>query len=94
MRKSIVIVLILLVVALVAGVFYRNYKLEKETGEKEGLKMGYLYGFNDAKAGNPLKTENLAKRLFITGDSTYDKAFLSGATKGYHKGYEAGKEGD
>ncbi len=94
MRRGIVIILIVVIAAFAGGFFYMDYQQEKETGQREGLKMGYLYGFDDAKAGNPLRTENLKERLGVLGDSTYDKAFLAGAQQGYLKGYAEGKESD
>lgn len=92
MRKVMIIFLIVVIGAFVGGIFYLNNRQESETGYKDGLKMGYLYGFNDARAGSLLKTENLRERLFIEGKSTYDRAFLDGAKNGYVKGYAAGKE--
>ncbi len=94
MGKATVIVLIILIAALVGGSFYTNYELERESGEQDGRKMGYLYGFNDAKDGKSPNTENLATRLFVVGDSTYDKAFLAGAYDGYRRGYDEGKKED
>ena len=93
MRKVTIVMLVVVIVAFVGGVFYLQMRQESESGYKDGLKMGFLYGFNDAKAGTPPKTEGLRERLQILEDSTYDKAFLEGATTGYLKGYEAGKEG-
>ncbi len=79
---------------LTVGVFYRNYTLDKNSGEQDGIRMGYLHGFNDARDGKTPNTENLRERLLIMGDSIYEKAFLVGARKGYLKGYDAGKGGD
>jgi len=92
MRKTAIVVLIIIIVVFFGGIFYLNQRQESQSGYKDGLKMGYLYGFNDAKAGTPPKTEDLRERLVVDGDSTYDKAFLEGAGKGYLKGYAAGKE--
>jgi hypothetical protein len=92
MSKGTVVILVLLIVALAGGFFYSNHKLEKESGEREGLKTGYFIGFMDAKDGSPPNTENLKERLFVMGDSTWDKAFLAGANKGYLTGYEEGKK--
>jgi len=94
MGKGTVIILIILIATLVGGFFYTDYKLERESGEKDGVKMGYLYGFNDAKDGKSPNTENLAMRLFVVGDSTYDKAFLAAAYSGYRRGYDEGKKED
>jgi hypothetical protein len=92
MRKVTIIILIVLIVGFIGGVFYLDRKQESETGYRDGLKMGYLYGFNDAKAGTPLKTDKLGERFVIEGNSTYDEALLRGAKEGYVKGYGAGKE--
>ncbi len=94
MGKGTVVILVILVVALGGGFFYSNHKLEKESGEKEGLKTGYFIGFTDAKDGNSPNTDNLKDRLVVMGDSTWDKAFLAGATEGYRKGYEEGKKAE
>jgi hypothetical protein len=91
MRKVTIIVLIVVIVGFIGGVFYLNKKQETEAGYRDGLKMGYLYGFNDAKAGTSMNTDTLAER-FAIGGSTYDKSFLRGATEGYVKGYQAGQE--
>jgi len=93
MRKVTIIILIVVIVGFIGGVFYLNKKQETETGYRDGLKMGYLYGFNDAKAGTSMNTDTLAERFVIEGNSTYDKALLRGAREGYIKGYQAGKEG-
>jgi len=92
MRKSIIIILIVVIAAFVGGIFYLNIQQEKETGKREGLTMGYLYGFNDAKAGSPLNTESLRERLSVVGDSAYEKALLAGAKEGYVHGYAAAKK--
>ncbi len=94
MRKGTIILLVFLIALLMVGVFYRNYTLDKNSGEQDGLRMGYLHGFNNARDGKAPNTEDLRERLFVMGDSTYDKAFLVGARKGYLKGYDAGKGGD
>jgi hypothetical protein len=92
MKKRIIIIAIILIGLLVGGIIYRNFRLDKETGQEEGLRMGYLYGFNDARDGKPPHPENLRERLSVEGGSTYDKALLEGARKGYLKGYAEGKK--
>lgn len=92
MGKVTIVVLVVVIGVFVGGVFYLNSKQESDAGYQEGLRMGYLYGFNDGRAGNPSQVEKLAQRLAIEGSSTYDRAFLDGAKKGYLKGYAAGKE--
>jgi len=92
MRKVTIVILIVIIAVFVGGIFYLNKRQESETGYRDGLKMGYLYGFNDAKGGSLPKTDNLRERLFVEGNSTYDKALLDGAEKGYLKGYAGGKE--
>jgi hypothetical protein len=93
MRKVTIIVLILVIAVFVVGFFYFNNRQESQTGYKDGLRMGFLYCFNDGKGGGPPETENLRERLVVEGDSAYDKGFLAGAEEGYVKGYGAGKEG-
>lgn len=92
MGRFTVIVLVLAIAIFVGGFFYLNNRQESESGYKDGVKMGYLYGFHDGKAGSPIKTENLGEILAVEGGSTYDKAFLVGAKEGYIKGYAAGEE--
>jgi hypothetical protein len=93
-RKSTIIILVILIAVFVAGVFYMERKQESETGYRDGSKMGFLYGFHDGKGGDPAKVETLKQRLVIEGGSTYDKAFLVGAKEGYLRGYDAGKGGE
>ena len=92
MGKVTIVVLIVIVAVFVGGFFYLESRQESETGYREGLKMGYLYGFNDGKGGKSPETEHLGAILAIEGSSRYDKAFLVGAKEGYVKGYGAGKE--
>ena len=92
MRKATIVVLVVIILAFVGGIFYLERRQESETGYKDGLKMGYLYGFNDAKAGSSPKTESLRERLVVEGNSIYEKALLHGAREGYLKGYQSGKE--
>jgi hypothetical protein len=92
MGKVTIVVLVVLIAAFVGGFFYLDNRQESETGYKDGLKMGYLYGFNDGRDGDPPETEKLRERLVVEGGSTYDKAFLVGAKEGYVKGYAVGKE--
>jgi len=93
MRKVTMIILIVVIIGFIGGALYLNRKQESESGYRDGLKMGYLYGFTDAKAGISPGTDTLAERFAIGDNSTYDKALLRGAREGYLKGYKAGKEG-
>jgi hypothetical protein len=92
MRKVTVIILIVIIAAFVAGFFYLNNRQESETGYRDGLKMGYLYGFNDGRDRTPPAAEDLGRTLAVVGGSAYDNAFLVGAKEGYVKGYGVGKE--
>lgn len=94
MGRVTIIILILVIAVFVGGFFYLNNRQESERGYKDGLRMGYLYGFHDGKAGRPLETENLGEKLVVEESSTYDRAFLGGAKEGYVKGYAAGKEAE
>jgi hypothetical protein len=92
MRKSVIIILAILVILFIGAFFYLNDRQQSETGYKEGLKMGYLYGFNDGKDGNPLDPEGIKRFFSLEGSSTYGKAFLDGAMEGYRQGYTSGKQ--
>jgi hypothetical protein len=93
MRKVTIIILIVVIAGFIGGAVYLDRKQESESGYRDGLKMGYLYGFTDAKAGISPETDKLGERFAIVDNSTYDKALLRGAREGYLKGYKAGKEG-
>ncbi len=92
MRKCVIVILAIVLALSMVGFFYLDHKQQAETGYKEGLKMGYLFGFNDSRDGKPFNLDGI-KPLVPSGDnSTYSIGFLTGAAEGYRKGYASGKE--
>jgi len=54
--------------------------------------MGYLCGFNDGRDRKPFNPDGIKTFVPLGDASTYNKAFLAGATEGYRKGYTSGKQ--
>ena len=92
MRKSVIVILSIVVVLSFGGFFYLNHNQQAEIGYKEGLKMGYLCGFNDGRDRKPFNPDGIKTFVPLGDASTYNKAFLVGATEGYRKGYTSGKQ--
>lgn len=92
MRKSVIVILVIVVVLFVVGVFYLNARQQLETGYREGLQMGYLYGFNDARDGKPFNEDGIKTPVPVEDNSVFSKVFLAAAREGYRKGYTSGKE--
>jgi hypothetical protein len=92
MRRSIIAVLAVVVVLSVGGFFYLNCRQQTETGYKDGLKMGYLCGFNDGRDEKPFNPDGTRTFVPLEDESAYTVGFMTGAVEGYRKGYAFGKE--
>ena len=92
MRKSVIVILAVLVILSMSGFFYVGHKQQAETGYRDGLKIGYLYGFNDSRDGKSFDLDGIKTLVPLEDNSPYNKGFLAGAMEGYRKGYASGKE--
>ena len=93
MRKVTIIILIVVIAGFIGGVVYLDRKQESESGYRDGLKMGYLYGFTDAKTGISPETDKLGEKFAIGNHSTYEKPSSGGPGKATSRATKPARRG-